>query len=195
MPSVRPLRTPPPRLPGLSSGSAAVAWATPWLVWSAALVVAVLTGPDVSVGPVLAAVPALAAIGHRWPGILGFGVLATVTQTVLRWGSTPLGGSALPMVTIAIVVVTVAGVAAAVARARGERTLDHVRSLAGGSSGRCCGRCRRPRRVTVWRASTGPPRRRPGWAATSTTRSRRRTGCASSWGTWAARGCRPWTPR
>ncbi|MGW7198577.1 PP2C family protein-serine/threonine phosphatase [Streptomyces chryseus] len=132
MPSVRLLRIPLPRLPDLSSSSAAVAWATPWLVWSAALVVAVLTGPDVSVGPVLAAVPALAAIGHRWPGILGFGVLAAGTQTVLRWGSTPLGGSALPMVTIAIVVVTVAGVAATVARARGERTLDHVRSLAGG---------------------------------------------------------------
>ncbi len=51
MPSVRVLRTPLPRLPDLSSSSAAVAWATPWLVWSAALVVAVLTGPDVSVGP------------------------------------------------------------------------------------------------------------------------------------------------
>ncbi|MFF3339765.1 PP2C family protein-serine/threonine phosphatase [Streptomyces flavidovirens] len=116
----------------LSPRGSTLAAAMPWLVWSAALVLALLTGPDVSVGPVLAAVPALAAIAHRWLGILGFGVLAAATQTVLRWGSTPLGGSALPMVTIAIVVVTVAGIAAAVAREGRERTLDHVRSLAGG---------------------------------------------------------------
>ncbi|OEJ41968.1 hypothetical protein AR457_05665 [Streptomyces agglomeratus] len=129
---VRLLRPLPLRVPDLSPRGSRLAAAMPWLVWAAALLVALLTGPDVSVGPVLAAVPALAAVAHRWLGILGFGALAAATQTVLRWGSVPLGGSALPMVTIAIVVVTVAGVAAAVARERSERTLDHVRSLAGG---------------------------------------------------------------
>lgn len=129
---VRLLHSPALGVPHLSPRGSALASAMPWLVWSAALVVALVTGPDVSVGPVLAAIPALAAIAHRWLGILGFGALAATTQTALRWGSAPLGGSALPMVTIAIVVVTVAGIAAAVARERRERTLDHVRSLAGG---------------------------------------------------------------
>ncbi|MEU9853565.1 PP2C family protein-serine/threonine phosphatase [Streptomyces sp. NPDC047974] len=104
----------------------------PWAVWSTAVVIAFTTDRELSAGPLLAALPAIAAICHRWPGILGFGVLALTTQTALRWGMHPLGRTGFPMVTASIVLVTATCLAAALARERGERTVNHLRDLARG---------------------------------------------------------------
>ncbi|MFI6874656.1 PP2C family protein-serine/threonine phosphatase [Streptomyces sp. NPDC050400] len=104
----------------------------PWLIWATAVAIVLATGRELSVGPLLAAIPAVAAICRRWPAIVGFGLLAAVTQTTLRWGLPTLGTSSFPMVTASIAMVTVTCVIASLARERGDRTVTHLRSLARG---------------------------------------------------------------
>ncbi|MGW4998120.1 PP2C family protein-serine/threonine phosphatase [Streptomyces hydrogenans] len=106
--------------------------AIPWAVWATAVAIVLLTDRELSAGPLLAALPAIAALCHRWPGIVGFGVLAVLTQTSLRWGMPPLGRTGFPMVTVSIALVTMTCATVSLARERGERTVKHLRHLARG---------------------------------------------------------------
>ncbi|MFB7055381.1 PP2C family protein-serine/threonine phosphatase [Streptomyces vinaceus] len=82
--------------------------------------------------PLLAAVPALAVLAHRWPGVIVFGALSLCSGLAFIPADRACGAAGIAMSATAIAIVTLTTAVAAAHRERHSRTLDNVRSLAGG---------------------------------------------------------------
>ncbi|MBT2470103.1 serine/threonine-protein phosphatase [Streptomyces sp. ISL-66] len=102
----------------------------PWGLWVLSVVAEFWTSPDVRLGPVLAAVPALAAASHTWRAVLAFGALSLVTLAAFRWYE-PAGHPSLFIVVAAILAGTAAGALSAAGRGREQRRLDELRATVG----------------------------------------------------------------
>ncbi|MEU3063978.1 PP2C family protein-serine/threonine phosphatase [Streptomyces subrutilus] len=102
----------------------------PWGLWGLSIAAELWTGQDVRLGPLLAAVPALAAASHTWRSVLAFGALSLVTLGAFRWYE-PAGRPSALVVVLAIAAGTAAGALSAAGRAREQRRLDELRATVG----------------------------------------------------------------
>ncbi|MFJ2738702.1 PP2C family protein-serine/threonine phosphatase [Streptomyces sp. NPDC087440] len=105
----------------------------PWVFWGLAVVAEFVTGADVRLSPVVAAVPPLVAIAHGWRAVAVSGAVAWGTQLLFVWAAPPQPGGVDPLTrVVAMAGITLASAFASLARRRGEERVRHIRSLAGG---------------------------------------------------------------